>query len=104
MDGVASRQEKESRAIIYVATGPEFSNIAKKNTGGEIPESKADDLKTQPSNKPRNYRRAISRARYFSRPGNGNDISPSQSDHPQSKSSIERQGPRKPPSSIREGI
>ena len=81
MDGIASRQEKESRAIIYVAIGPEFSNIAKKNTGREIPESKADDLKTQLPNKLRSYRRTISRAKYFSRLGNGNDISPSQSDH-----------------------
>jgi hypothetical protein len=104
MDVVALRPEKEKRVIMFVVTGPESNSIAKKNMGGKIPESQADDRKSQLSKKPDNYGRTINRARYFSRRVNGNDISLSQPDHPQSKLSIAIQEPRSSLSSIEKDI
>jgi hypothetical protein len=80
---------------MFVVTGPESNSIAKKNMGGKIPGSQADDRKSQPSKKPGNYGKTTNRARYFSRRVNGNDISPSQPGQPQSKSSIAIQDTKK---------
>ena len=79
---------------MFVVTGPVSNSIAKKNMGGKIPGSQADDRKSQASKKPGNYGRTTNHAKYFSRRVNGNDILPSQPGHPQSRLSIAIQEPR----------